>query len=91
MNNIRKFRRELGWTQQKLAAMAGFSRVSITEMELNYGRGGKKNSPTPKRPKETTKQKIAAALGRTIEEVFPPDEAKRKERLAKGAARFVEL
>lgn len=58
-NQIAAARRELGWSQQKLAANSGISRAEVSAVET--GRQA---------PSTATALKIAAALGRTVEELF---------------------
>jgi DNA-binding XRE family transcriptional regulator len=66
-NNIRKFRRELDKSQAWLAKATGMSRQSIFLHESNSLRRSGIDFVSPT---EETRKKIAAALGRTPEEVW---------------------
>lgn len=94
MNNIRRIRRELEMSQEKLAEKAGISRQTINAYEKMRGRVA---GAPPMRPTEESKEKIAAALGRTVEEVFPKWQIRGKQAVklpdapgqGTGAVRFV--
>jgi transcriptional regulator with XRE-family HTH domain len=60
---IRKFREQLGMSQIELASMAGVTQAAISAIELG----------TIKTPSVGVAQKIAAALGVTVEKLFPMD------------------
>ena len=68
---IRRLRRQKGWTQQELADQAGL--FDVGELERGYrARGGK-----PVNPHIESLSKVATALGVTLGELFgepPPDE-----------------
>lgn len=59
-NAIRELRKARGWTQEELAHAAGLPSSTIRRLE---------NGGTPQL---TTAAKIAAALGVTLAELFPP-------------------
>jgi molybdate-binding protein/DNA-binding XRE family transcriptional regulator len=58
-NEVGRFRRERGLTQQELASRIGVSRAEVSAIE--NGRGA---------PSTATALELAAALGRTVEELF---------------------
>ena len=87
MNNVRRFRREIDWTQKTLAEKSGLTRTQILAIENNLSRRFEKGSLKPMKPRQSTKEKIAEALGRTVDEVFPPPDTEHE--TAKGAVRFV--
>ena len=59
LKNLAKFRKEKGWSQEKLAVESGISYNTIIKIE----RGGIEN------PKIATVIKLADALGVTIDEM----------------------
>ena len=65
--NIRKFRTELGWSQEKLAEKADVSPSYITQIELGN------RSPTIE-----VIEKIATALGIEYKILFTPDNSQTK-------------
>lgn len=62
MNRIRDIREDLGWTQEDLADRAGLPRQHLSDIERGV-----------MRPRIDTAQKIAVALGVTVDEIFPPE------------------
>lgn len=61
MNNIKKFREELGLKQQNLSTMANLSNGYVCHLERST-----RNNPSMK-----TISKICSALGKKKSEVFP--------------------
>jgi len=58
-NHIGAARRERGWSQQELAAKSGVSRAEVSAVETSR-----------QAPSTATALRLAAALGRTVEELF---------------------
>lgn len=58
-NGVSAVRRDLGWSQQELAARSGVSRPEVSAVET-----GRQS------PSTATALRLAAALGRTVEELF---------------------
>ena len=58
-NRVSDVRRELGWSQQELAARSGISRAEVSAVEI-----GRQS------PSTATALRLAAALERTVEELF---------------------
>jgi len=63
-NRLRELRLERGWQQVKLAVEAGVSPSTIGNIE-NFGY----------RTADERKQRIAAALGVEVDDIWPPDQA----------------
>lgn len=61
-NNIKAFREELGFSQQKLSEKTHIGAPDLSRVERNQGV-----------VHPGWKRRIARALGKTIEEVFPRD------------------
>lgn len=62
-NSVRELRKEKGWSQAKLAEEMDVSRQTINAIEM-----GKYNPSLP------LAFKLSGLLGKTIEEIFEPDE-----------------
>jgi len=75
VNRLKSIRTQLGLSQRKLAKKAGLSPSLIAQIELGQ-----------KQPSWHTADKIAAALGVPLEEIFPQF-ANRKSPLPKVAQR----
>ena len=62
MNRIRDIREERKLTQEELAERAGLPRQHVSDLERGV-----------MRPRIDTAQKLAAALGVTVDDLFPAD------------------
>ena len=74
-NNIRRFRRELDKSQAWLAKAAGVSRQM--EIIYEYGRS-EKDGKRPVTPSQEVQERIAAALGRSVADIWPKPKRKKE-------------